>query len=1278
MRTLGLLSGLWIGCVLAWGQPSVNFSLFVDNPNPVVGQTVNFQTSSNPAAGGAIVYRDSGQTIFQTQTGNGSSTFSTNSLSIGTHAIQATLTAVGGGSFSSNVVSVTVSQIPTSTSLSAAPNPSTVGQNVNLTAAVAVGITGTTQPSGSIAFTDNGTTLATLSLGANSAATLTFAFQTVGNHSIVATYNDPAHNFASSTSPTVVQVVNSNKSNSTTTLTSSANPSTFGQAVTFTATVSAPPATVTNSPPSGTVTFNDNGVAIGTATLANGTAAITTSPGVGTHAITASYPGDSNFNASTSNTVNQVVNKVATTTTLIVVPIASTVGQTVNLTATVSPATATGTVTFTDNGATIGQGTLTNGVATLAVNTLTAGTHSLVAAYAGNTNFNASTSAAVTQTVASLAPTLTVSPNPAAAGQAVTLTAILPSTLLGAVTFQDNGAQIGSAPVIGGTASLVLTFTAGTHTLTASYNGANSAPVTLVVAPTVSLTASPNPAAQSQSVTLTATVTPSTATGTIVFQDNGTTVAQAALSNGIASAVVTFSTTGQHQLTAKYSGDNTYAASQSPPISFTVTAPSNIATTTFLTVAPNPQVFGQLVLMTATVNPAAGSTGSPTGTVTFRDSGVLIGSIQLNNGTAVFSTAALQVGNHTITVVYGGDNTFTSSTSPAVVVVINPQPTSVFLTATPTSAQPGQSVLLSAQVSPSTATGTVTFRDGSTQIGSADIIGGLAATTVSTLANGSHTITAVYGGNASFGGSTSNPVTVSVGQILTNTTTTVTVSPNPATYGDNVTLTAKVTPAAATGLVTFTDGTTNLGSTALSAGTATFSTSKLSAGTHSLAASYGGDSGNGASTSAAVSLTVAQAKTSTALGASPNPSSPGQTVTLTATVTPSTATGAVAFADGSTSLGSVALNGGTATFTTSNLAVGTHSLTATYGGDTNYLGSASVPLSQVVTSPSPGAPQISGPASLPNGTVGTPYSQTFTATGGTGQLTWTMTSSTTNDLTLSSSGVLAGTPKTAGTFQLSVQVRDSASPPRTDSRTLSVTLNFPTLPAISVSVSSSGGQNVPQVSFGQGYSVPVTGTFTLTFTPNASNLPSNYTNPDVKFANGTTSAQIDIPGNSTAPVSLPPVQLGSVAGTINVTLTALKSTQTGQAVPLPSQAPATTIVVARAVPVIVPGSVKITNITSTGFNVTFNASSNPRDLAGNGATLTFTAASGTILNGTSFTVSLAAPGTTYFQLPEGLANGGALSATIPFNYTGDTSAIGTVSVTITNSVGTSAAQSGGR
>jgi hypothetical protein len=210
------------------------------------------------------------------------------------------------------------------------------------------------------------------------------------------------------------------------------------------------------------------------------------------------------------------------------------------------------------------------------------------------------------------------------------------------------------------------------------------------------------------------------------------------------------------------------------------------------------------------------------------------------------------------------------------------------------------------------------------------------------------------------------------------------------------------------------------------------------------------------------------------------------------------------------------------------------------------------------------------------------------------------------------------------------------------------------------------------------YPLALTATFNLSFTPNAANLPANYTNPDVKFIGGsTTVGPIAIPANSTAPILLPAIQLGTVAGTITVTLATL-TTGTGQSV-LPANPVIATITIRATAPTIVPGSVKIINITSTGFSVFLDGVSTTRDLTS--ASLTFTAASGDQLNGTQFTVSLTAASTAWFSdtgANRGVSNGGAFSLTLPFAYSGDTTAIGTVSVTVTNSVGTSAAMSGGR
>src|SRR5207245_1284388 len=129
----------------------------------------------------------------------------------------------------------------------------------------------------------------------------------VGSHPLTAAYGGSA-TFAASTSAAVNQVVNAG--NSTTSLTATPNPSITGQAVTLTATVSA--VASATGVPTGTVTFRDGATVLGTATLVNGSASISISTlAVGTHPLTAAYGGSAAFAASTSATVNQVVNNPA-------------------------------------------------------------------------------------------------------------------------------------------------------------------------------------------------------------------------------------------------------------------------------------------------------------------------------------------------------------------------------------------------------------------------------------------------------------------------------------------------------------------------------------------------------------------------------------------------------------------------------------------------------------------------------------------------------------------------------------------------------------------------------------------------------------------------------------------------------------------------------------------------------------------------------------------------------------------------------------------------------
>ncbi len=186
------------------------------------------------------------------------------------------------------------------------------------------------------------------------------------------------------------------------------------------------------------------------------------------------------------------------------------------------------------------------------------------------------------------------------------------------------------------------------------------------------------------------------------------------------------------------------------------------------------------------------------------------------------------------------------------------------------------------------------------------------------------------------------------------TTTTLTSSPNPSTYGQAVTFTAKVTSKLGTPpdgeTVSFMKGTTVLGTGTLSGGSASFTTSTLKVGTNAIKAVYAGDSNFAGSTSKIVSQVVSKATTTTTLVSSLNPSNSGQSVIFTASVKPQlsgTVTGTVSFYDGKTLLKTVALSADAAKFTTKTLTAGTHTITATYNGSASF-DSSSDALTQTV------------------------------------------------------------------------------------------------------------------------------------------------------------------------------------------------------------------------------------------------------------------------------------------------------------------------------------------
>ncbi|MBW4040266.1 MAG: hypothetical protein HIU91_15695, partial [Acidobacteria bacterium] len=280
------------------------------------------------------------------------------------------------------------------------------------------------------------------------------------------------------------------------------------------------------------------------------------------------------------------------------------------------------------------------------------------------------------------------------------------------------------------------------------------------------------------------------------------------------------------------------------------------------------------------------------------------------------------------------------------------------LTVSPNPAPGQSSVTLTATLTGNcnTPTGLITFMDGATVLGTAQLNGAAVASfSTSFLFVGTHVLTATYPGDFNFHGSTSNAIT----EVITGppTTTVLTaVSPNPALPLEPITMSATVSSAytVPAGTITFMAGGKPLATATVAAnGSASATISTLGAGTYPITAVYSGSTEYASSTSNTVIEVVNGAPTTTTLASSLNPSTFGQPVTFTATVaapqSPTQPTGTVTFLDGSATLGSAPLSASSLTqFTTSNLAVGSHSITALYTGSANDNPSTSATLLQLV------------------------------------------------------------------------------------------------------------------------------------------------------------------------------------------------------------------------------------------------------------------------------------------------------------------------------------------
>ncbi len=330
--------------------------------------------------------------------------------------------------------------------------------------------------------------------------------------------------------------------------------------------------------------------------------------------------------------------------------------------------------------------------------------------------------------------------------------------------------------------------------------------------------------------------------------------------------------TETHQVQANYPGDDNYQGSSSGPISLTG---SPVATSVSLTSTSTNIVYGAPETLTAAVS---ATTGVPTGTVTFLDGGIPIGSAALDDaGHASLTTAALPVGSHAITASYGGACPWVAGTSTLLTVQVAKAALSISVANASRSYGSPNPIF----------TGTISGLMGQ------DTVTVTYATTATTSSpTGAYLITATVGGSdAATYAATVTPGTLTINK--TASTLTLTAGPNPALAQSSVSLTAQATSSTAgvpTGTITFSDGGIVLGTAPLDvAGKANYGAANLSVGTHSITAAYSGDQNFTASTASPVAETIGDC-TLKVTGSSSQTVSAGGTATYTFAVTPTTPT----------------------------------------------------------------------------------------------------------------------------------------------------------------------------------------------------------------------------------------------------------------------------------------------------------------------------------------------------------------------------------------------------
>jgi Bacterial Ig-like domain (group 3)/MBG domain (YGX type) len=427
----------------------------------------------------------------------------------------------------------------------------------------------------------------------------------------------------------------------------------------------------------------------------------------------------------------------------------------------------------------------------------------------------------------------------------------------GTVSFFDGSVLLGSVTLNGSNYTAVLntsSLSAGNHSISANYNGDNnwisstkSSSITITQrSPGLIIAVNDKTRAASQ----TNPAFDYVVSGELVNGDTPET----AISGGTFSAY-SGSTPGYYPINLVGATSANYMLTVVPG-TLTVTNDPGSPTNTTISATPSSSMYGDLVTLTGAVSPVTSGPPAISGTIALYEGSTFLGAGTITNGTATFATILLGAGVHQLHAEYGGDLTYSASTSSTVTVTV----------AKKQAPNGGPALILTVQDETRTyrqvnpvfvyvPSGTLVNNDSF-----ATAISGVPVFTTSA------TPLSPVGSNypvALSGLTSQNYVLSLVSGNLTivpaASATALTPSITATQYGDPITLTATVTPIGASGAVAFLDGANEIGAVTLNAaGTATLTLTTLSAGVHIISAAYLGDGNVGESASPSVTITIAK------------------------------------------------------------------------------------------------------------------------------------------------------------------------------------------------------------------------------------------------------------------------------------------------------------------------------------------------------------------------------------------------------------------------------------